>query len=150
MRYIEALETWGGELHANEDFSLFLGGGISNCSPWQDYVVQQLADTDIVVLNPRRKNFPMDDPQESEKQIQWEFDHLELADSILFWFCAETLCPITLFEYGKWITSDKRLFVGCDPAYARLSDVKIQTQLESPWQHVHTCLDDLIAEVKSY
>lgn len=93
---------------------------------------QLLKDTDLTILNPRRKHFPMDDPNAAASQIVWEHKHLDIAKSIMFWFSPETLCPITLFEYGKWIVSGKRLFVGCHPDYARLIDVKIQTALVRP------------------
>ncbi len=150
MRYIEALDGWDGYYKFNENYSLFLAGGISNCSNWQDKVVSGLKHSPLILLNPRRKNFPMDAPYQSQRQIEWEHQHLQMADAIMFWFCKETLCPITLFEYGKWLVMDKKLFVGCDPEYERLIDVKIQTRLERPMQIVHTDLNDLILEIISY
>lgn len=105
--------------------SLFLAGGISGCSDWQASVAEAFASLcpDLVLLNPRRKNFNVSDDSESVKQIHWEFEHLRKASAILFWFPHETLCPITLFELGQWSVLagvlGKRLFVGCDPKYLR-------------------------------
>jgi len=111
MQYIEAIEA----LPANRwnEPTLFLGGGITNCANWQNEMCQMLSDTNLTILNPRRKNFPMDDPSAAESQIIWEYNHIEVAKAIMFWFSNETVCPITLFEYGKWICRNKRLFVGC-------------------------------------
>ncbi len=43
-----------------------------------------LSDTDWVLLNPRRKNFPRHDPAAAEQQIKWEYNHLRVAPAILF------------------------------------------------------------------
>lgn len=148
MQYIEALD----ELDAarwNEK-TLFLGGGITNCADWQSQMCHLLKDTDLTILNPRRKHFPMDDPNASESQIIWEFQHMELAKSIMFWFSCETVCPITLFEYGKWILRDKKLFVGCHPNYIRLADVRIQTALARKNQEIHTSLISISEEIKEW
>jgi hypothetical protein len=149
MRYIEAFShDHSAHYHPIQDeLSLFLAGGISGCPDWQREVAQHLAHTDLVILNPRRANFPMDSPDAAVEQIKWEFDHLLKATLILFWFPQETLCPITLFEYGKWLSRHKPLFVGCHPEYKRLIDVQTQTRLERPLQTIHTSLDTLVEEV---
>ena len=61
-----------------------------------------LRDTDLTLLNPRRKSFPIDIPGEAFRQISWEFHALRAATEILFWFPCETLCPIVLYELGAW------------------------------------------------
>ena len=147
MKYIEALETY--EPKPGE-VSLFLAGGITNCSDWQKKVVEALGSHHVVLLNPRRANFPMNDPEASDAQIKWEHEHLKKATMILFWFAPETLCPITLFEYGKWLVSPKPLFVGCDKDYSRKEDVIIQTALERPFQKVHEGLYPLIVEAHDF
>jgi hypothetical protein len=113
-------------------------------------MVGLLSDTNLTVLNPRRQHFDVTDPDIEEEQITWEFRHLEKATAILFWFCAETLCPITLFEYGKWITQDKPLFVGHHPEYRRRSDLRIQTGLVRRRQKVHDSLEALAEEIKKW
>lgn len=156
MKCVEALDEldvaqWG-------EKTLFLGGGITNCANWQNEMCQLLKDTDLTILNPRRKHFPMDDPNAATAQIIWEYKHLNMAKAIMFWFSPETLCPITLFEYGKWLVRSgtevraarRKLFVGCHPNYARLLDVKVQTALERPNQLVHTDLNSLAEEIKDW
>ena len=103
MKYVEAFSLEHLAEYKKDDaneISLFLGGGITGCSDWQAEMSQLLKDTDLVVLNPRRKIWSINDPEASAKQIEWEYEHLQKANMIMFWFPPETLCPIALFEYG--------------------------------------------------
>jgi hypothetical protein len=128
MTYIESPEEYDGP-----GPSLFLAGGISGTHDWQVELVPLLADLPLVLLNPRRRNFPMDDPTAAEGQIAWEFRHLRRATAVAFWFPPETLCPIALFELGGRIAEPKQaLFVGTHPDYQRRLDVQIQLKLARP------------------
>jgi hypothetical protein len=147
MRYIEALEN----LESNKaGLSVFLAGGITSCPDWQQELVQLLQDTDLTCLNPRRANFPMADPTAASQQITWEHQHLRLADAISFWFCAEALQPITLYELGAWSMTNKPLFVGIHPDYPRRQDVEIQTNLARPDIKIVDNLSDLAGQIKLY
>jgi len=134
MKYIESPETYteSNETLSLNDKSLFLAGGISGCSDWQWRVKIALKDVNVVLLNPRRKDFPIDDPTAAETQIRWEFEYLRKASMILFWFPSETLCPIVLYELGAWSMTDKKIFVGIHPEYKKRQDVEIQTRLIRP------------------
>src|SRR5688572_19037925 len=123
--------------------SVFLAGGISDCDDWQSRMVQLLSPLDVVVLNPRRREFPMNDPTAAGEQIRWEHRHLRRADARLFWFPSATLCPITLYELGAWSMAHGPLFVGVDPGYARRLDVETQTKLARPDVRVVHSLQDL-------
>lgn len=147
MRYIEALENL--ELDADVT-SIFLAGGISNCPDWQQELVRLLHDTDLILLNPRRANFPMDDPTAASQQIDWEHRHLRLANAISFWFCAEAMQPITLYELGAWSMTDKPLFVGVHPDYPRRQDVEIQTKLVRPNIKIVYTLSGLANQIKQF
>lgn len=129
MRYIEALNNY---TRRKNEKVIFLAGGITNCPDWQQELVKLLGDVDnLVILNPRRKNFPIHDPNASVKQITWEFNKFQLADMISFWFSRGSLNPIVLFELGKWLVQkEKIIFIGIDPEYQRKQDVEIQTFLE--------------------
>lgn len=127
MYYVEAPTRYSGE-----GLSLFLAGGISGCVNWQSEMVHLLTKSDWVLLNPRRTDFPIDNPAAASAQIKWEYDHLRKASAILFWFPCETLCPITLYELGTWSMTNKPLFVGIHPDYQRIQDVEIQTALARP------------------
>lgn len=138
MQYIEAVNYAGTKYP-----SIFLAGGISGVKDdWQAKAVLELADIELLtIFNPRRKNFPMDDPTAAEEQITWEHKMLYRADAISFRFPPDTLCPITLYELGAWsawrdpafpLSDPKRLFISVHPKYARLKDIQIQTKLARP------------------
>jgi len=135
---------------------VFLAGGITGCPNWQQEIVHLFDETDMILLNPRRENFPIDDPQAAREQITWEYHHLRRADAILFWFPRETLCPIVLYELGAWsMTSGvlavrKPIFVGVHPEYKRRQDVEIQTRLERPGVRIAYRLPDLALQVRMW
>jgi Nucleoside 2-deoxyribosyltransferase like len=133
--------------------TMFIAGGISNCWDWQKPAVERLlAGTDLILFNPRRDGWNMEDSaEESKKQIRWEHTHLKQSDYILFWFPQETLCPITLLELGKYMMTDKALVVGTHPNYGRRLDVIEQLQLERPDVTVWSDLKEMIeAFIKDY
>lgn len=131
MIYIEALEDFS----VPKGFiSIFLAGGITGTKSWQTILIDLLKNNSdkLVIFNPRRRNFPINDPSAAEAQIKWEYKYLRKVDIISFWFPKETLCPITLFELGQHSMTNKHLVVGTDPEYARKHDVKIQLSLIRP------------------
>ena len=127
--------------------SLFLAGGITNCPNWQLEVVNMLEETNWTIINPRRANFDLDNVQLLEPQIEWEHQRLLQARAILFWFPAQTLCPITLYELGAWSMTNKPLFVGTHPEYQRKYDVEIQTRLVRPEITIQDSLEKLVLQI---
>lgn len=127
MKYMECPQSYNGK-----ERSLFIAGGISGCQVWQSDLVRILEDTDLIVLNPRRKNFDTNNRQMEEEQIYWEYEHLQKASAVSFWFPRETVCPITLYELGKQSVQNKPIFIGLDPEYSRKRDILIQTRLVRP------------------
>lgn len=132
--------------------TIFLGGGITNCPDWQKLVESWLLEnTNLVLFNPRREiwDFKSDDEysEESKKQIYWEHNHFQMSDAIIFWFSSETFCPIVLFELGKYLPSNKLLFIGADIKYQRRNDVEIQSKIVRPDQIIHSSLESLAKEV---
>jgi hypothetical protein len=148
MQYVEALTEYEpGALPA-----VFLAGGVTGCPDWQREVVGLLRDLPVALLNPRQASFPIGDPLAAPRQIEWEHRHLRRADAVLFWFPAESLCPIALYELGAWsVYQDARglrpLFVGVHPRYPRRQDVEIQTRLARPDVPVVYQLSDLAERV---
>lgn len=143
--YIEALSVCPPNHHG---LVLFLAGGITGCPDWQEDARQLLAARDIndelIICNPRRRDFPIHDPGAAHDQIGWERIHLAYADAILFWFCAETIQPIVLYELGAWSATSKPIFVGVHPAYPRRQDVLIQTGMARPEVTVRDSLDAVV------
>jgi hypothetical protein len=127
-----------------------MAGGITGCPNWQHEMTVLLDGCSGVLLNPRRDHFPIHDPSAAEAQIRWEHDHLRRADAILFWFPAETLCPIVLYELGAWSMTSKPLFVGTHPDYQRGQDVAIQTMLARPDVSIVHDLPALAASVRNW
>lgn len=150
MKLITAPEVWEDPLEK----SVFVAGGITGCPDWHAELFELLSVTDITLLNPRQENFPIDNPDASVAQIEWEYEHLAMADAILFWFPCETLCPIALYELGRWTAEwnanseePTPLFVGCHPEYKRRTDVKVQLGLARPEITVVTDLRVLAGQV---
>lgn len=135
----------------NRNKKLFLAGGITNCPDWQSMIISMLEPIrDLTVYNPRRKNFPIDDPKAAEEQITWEYNHLRDSDIILFWFSKGSLNPIVLYELGRWgNSSDKPIVIGLDKEYERKQDVIVQTLLSrgTNTPFVHT-LEDAVESIK--
>jgi hypothetical protein len=123
--------------------SIFLAGGISNCPNWQKDVAERIAtETDAIVYNPRRLDFDMTAYEDiSRQQIIWEWHALRVSTFNLFWFPQETLCPITLLEYGSAMERlrEGALMCGTHPNYQRRFDLIEQTKLKG---HVRV-FDDL-------
>ncbi len=131
--------------------SLFLAGGISGTSDWQTLVIASLEKLPLVLLNPRRKDYPWHEPAAASAQIEWEFRHLRRATAVLFWFPPETLCPIALFELGgRVMVPGQPLFVGTDPGYARTLDVEIQLRLARPEVRLVTDIRELVGQVADW
>lgn len=142
MHYVEALHTYDGE-----ETSLFLAGGITGCPDWQKDMSEKLRDYPLVLFNPRRSSFPIEDKNAARAQIAWEHLHLRKATAISFWFPAETLNPIVLYELGAWSMTEKPLFVGVHPDYQRMQDVQIQTALARPDVQVVMSIEALAQQI---
>lgn len=133
MKVITAVEP----LVPVESTSVFLGGGIQKCPPWQSVVLAGLEHLNCTVYNPRRPNFPIDDPNETDRQIDWEFDALNVADVFTMWFCnADSDQPICLYELGRHLALRyggqfngplSSIVIGVEPGYRRSKDVYRQT-----------------------
>ena len=143
MEHIQAPKEYVGLKH-----SIFLAGGITSCPEWQDQAIEMLSETNLVVVNPRRDDFDASNPDMEMEQISWEHRHLARARAVLFWFPKETLCPITLFELGAMLPTNKIIYIGMDPEYKRRSDVEIQSRLARSWLSIDYDLKSLMARVE--
>jgi len=147
MIYVEALNE--PELFDTHT-KLFLAGGITGCPDWQQEMRALLDDTNLTLLNPRRADFPIGDPNAALEQITWEYYMLRISDAIMFWFPEETLCPIVLYELGAWSMTKKPIFVGVHPDYQRRQDVEIQTKLVIPEIEIVYSIPDLADQIKEH
>lgn len=137
------------EIYKNDsNIACFLAGGITNCPNWQDEVIKNIKEYSssenidlkyLDIYNPRRANFPIDNPNAAQEQIEWEFKYLEKCDIFSMYFCnAPSDQPICMYELGRNISEIKneymgtwghRIIVSVEKGYKREQDVLIQTRL---------------------
>ena len=137
MNYIEAV----GDLAGIARPCVFLAGGITQCPEWQQELVALIhnlaPELPGTLLNPRRKDFPMEDPNAAVEQIKWEYAALNAADVFSMWFSAgPSVQPICMYELGRHLARFQwgahnlaKIVIGIAPGYLRAQDVRIQTQL---------------------
>lgn len=111
--------------------SVFLAGSIEMgiAEKWQERMVLELADEDIVFYNPRRDDWDSSWEQSIEnvqfnEQVTWELEHLEKADVIALYFDPSTKSPISLLELGLHAHSGT-LIVCCPEGFWRKGNVDI-------------------------
>ena len=130
---------------SNQDLipDIFLAGGVTYSPNWQKEALEMLADTDLIVANPRRDEIVSSVGDTARRQIIWEFENLKSAKVVLFWFPnAETI--ITFLELGKELARKSRIVVGTDPNYNRRFDIETQVRLELPRAVIYTTLDETV------
>ena len=111
-----------------------MAGGITNCDNWQQEVIKELSQfehTDnLVILNPRRENFPIDDPNASKEQIEWEYNWLCCCDIFSMYFCnSDSVQPICFYELGRNLALMKCAVISVEEGFSRTNDVVVQTKL---------------------
>lgn len=136
-----------------EKISCFLGGGITNCDDWQRTVIDTIKSSNIdtsslILYNPRRPNFPIDDPNASEDQINWEFKYLSDCDIFTMYFCntKESDQPICFYELGRYVTKKveeepdyvDKIIVSVEDGFRREADVIYQLRNIDPYIEVNT------------
>ena len=142
MITITAIEKY--KKQSSDEIFTFLAGGITNCKEWQDAILNKLnefkIDNNLIVFNPRRKKFQINDPTASFDQIRWEFEYLEQCDIFSMYFDSpiESDQPICFYELGRNIERmkmkfpdnwDKRIIITGNYQFKRMNDVVIQTML---------------------
>ena len=140
---------------------VFLAGSIEmgKAEDWQarvgDYL--QSIDPKIVVANPRRTQWDsswvqsIDNPMFKE-QVDWELDHIERSDLVVFYFQPGTQSPITLLELGKHLEradASQSTLVCCPEGFWRKGNVDIACNrrgVEKPT----TTLDGLMERIQEW
>ena len=109
---------------STNDYSIFLAGAIDMGAAvdWQAQVIKELAGLDgLTLVNPRRENFT---PDTLDEQIAWELDALERVNVILMWFPKNARAPISFFEAGLYMRTNK-LFIGAEPGFYRRRNLEL-------------------------
>lgn len=130
--------------------TIFLAGGITGCADWQAQMAVAMSNRGYTVFNPRRDDFPelMTTQEDELEQVRWEKYHMEKAHKIIFWFAEETVQPITLFEFGKWLNYNsmgyrKPMVVGIHPNYPRRMNLHAQIALARPNLEIMNSLEGI-------
>ena len=145
MKIITAVEPYSPPQFSER---IFLAGGITGCEDWQKETISHLDEifyswnwdtSELAIFNPRRENFPIDDPFAAEEQIKWEFNALENCNIFSMYFCnSDSVQPICMYELGRNIVRMKekytqsyraRIVVSVEDGYKRAQDVIIQCRL---------------------
>lgn len=129
---------------------IFLAGGIKGCSDWQSPTASELESSNILVHNPRRSDFKIENEETYSQDLEENHRAFLESKEIAFWFPKESINPIVLMELGIASNTDKKLFVGVDPEYFRRADVEIQTSLVRPEVEIVYSLNDLTSQIKSW
>lgn len=133
--------------------SLFLASSIEMglAELWQDKVVSALKE-EYNIFNPRRNSWNNTWEQsitnpEFVKQVTWELNSLDEADTILFYFDPNTKSPISLLELGIYINTNKILYVVCPKGFYRKGNVDIVCN--KYYQDVYEDLNQVINLLKN-
>ena len=132
--------------------TIFLGGGIQKCPDWQKQFIEMMNDEEVVLYNPRRDNFPINDPSAADEQITWEFNALHDCDVFTMWFCnADSDQPICFFELGRYISikPENKVFVGVENGFRREQDVYIQMRLFNDKILIAKSLEEHVQNIKN-
>ena len=112
--------------------TVFLSGSIEMGSaiPWQEALVQEMDNPNILFLNPRREDWDETWKQNIEneqfyEQVSWELNGLQLCDIAVVVFDPNTKSPITLMELGLLVGMNKLILVYCPEGFWRKGNVDI-------------------------
>jgi hypothetical protein len=150
-KYIEAPVDY--EWEVLDGPVVYVAGGITGADDWQHhYAVPRLLGSPypVVVVNPRRHEFNVDDDAMHAEQVVWEYRHLNLEQNtvVMVWFPDSRVeHPIAWFEFGMALARTGRgrqLVVGCHPNYVRAKDVRLQWQCYRSGQRLYTTLPETV------
>lgn len=132
--------------------TIFLAGTIDmgKSVNWQKMVADEMEESDVTLLNPRRNDWDSSWKQEIGNdqfrgQVEWELNCQEKADLIIMYIDPESKSPITLLELGLFART-KRLIVCCPKGFYRKGNVDIVcAKYGIP---MYNTLEELIEEAK--
>lgn len=96
---------------------IFLAGSIDYMLPsiWREKVIEKSDDKNIF-FDPTNKDYQQLNEKEMIDHIEWELNAMSLADKILLNFLPASLSPISLVEFGLYVSS-KKLIVICPKGF---------------------------------
>ena len=121
----------------SHDVGVFLAGTIDNgdSHDWQAEVISAIdkLEESVSIYNPRRPEWDATWQQDISnthfrKQVEWELEHIELADIVVVNFLPGSQSPITLLELGFIAGRDDDftdVVVCCPPGFWRRGNVQV-------------------------
>lgn len=135
--------------NVGKKFSVFLGGSIEQgkARDWQQELISEFSEKDIVALNPRRKVWSDLDQKNLKTQIHWELNGIDNVDVVFFFIQADTQSVISLLEIGYCLGAKKDIIVVCEDGYFRKTNV-VETVQRFSTEWVYDTIEDGIDELK--
>lgn len=100
---------------------VFLGG---NCRgrDWRVDVTRRLGKADVVLINPRREDFPHPSnmPDEHASQVAWEREAIDKSDVCIFWLGEGLANQAARVEIGYALGKGKTVIIGADTGFLGL------------------------------
>jgi len=132
--------------------SIFLAGTIEENDAWREFVIKELLNLPITILNPYQPKWDSTWVQDISgprfvEQVDWELDMMDSADVIAVYFSQETAAPITMLEVGLWARSGKVVVACPDSEHSRRGNFQILERRIDGFVLVRT-LDELVENVK--
>lgn len=95
---------------------------------WQDKIINELKDLQVLILNPRRNSWDSTWKQDDSEpnfveQVTWELEGQERATHPVYYFAGDSKSPITLLELGLF--KDKSPIVYCPRKFYRFGNIQI-------------------------
>ena len=136
-----------------QNYKIFLAGSIDQgkAIDWQTQISDLLSAAPITVFNPRRDDWDSSWVQDISNeqfryQVEWELEHMEMADKILMFYDPKGQAPITLLEMGLHAT-DGKLIVCCPDGFWRKGNVQIVCNTHQI--PLYDTMEDFITAIKS-
>lgn len=136
--------------------TMFLAGSIDmgKAENWQERLVKDLYDVfQLVIFNPRRDDWDSTWKQsihnrQFAEQVNWELNHLDISDIIVYYFDPNGQAPITLLELGLYVNSNKKIFVCVPDGYWRKGNIEVVCDRHK--LPLYNSYDELIIAIKEY
>lgn len=137
--------------------SIFLAGSIEQgrAEDWQTAVTEELQDCEGTIFSPRRKDWDSTWSNTEEfkpfrDQVEWELEHINKADAVLFYFQPGTKSPISLLEYGLILGNreNQKIWTVCPEGFWRKGNIDITAR-----RYEQTVYDDFVeplVEIKKF
>ncbi|RLD78742.1 MAG: hypothetical protein DRJ10_09840 [Bacteroidetes bacterium] len=134
--------------------AIFLAGSIEmgKANNWQEHLIKNIDHSNLLILNPRRKDWDNSWKEEKEnpkfnEQVSWELSALERSDLIVMYFDPNTKSPISMLELGLFAQSGK-MIVCCPKGFWKKGNVDVVCERYGIKQFAS--LDELINELKAF